>query len=168
MTSKDKLVWESYTRGVAPVRSAKPKPRLAKAVPEKAVVRANAATEPPKLPKLNATSQLTKDVFIALERKREKSLRQGDVEIDGKLDLHGMTQVEAFAALADFMRKKVKAGKRHLLIITGKGRGGAGVLRRSLEAWLGQLPEASAVLALRPAALKHGGDGAFYVLLRKK
>ena len=113
-------------------------------------------------------SQLEKNILNPLERKREKSLRQGEVEIDAKLDLHGMTQVEAFAALADFMQKKVKAGKRHLLIITGKGRGGAGVLRGNLENWLGQLPEAKTILALRTAAPKHGGDGAFYVLLRKK
>jgi DNA-nicking Smr family endonuclease len=105
---------------------------------------------------------------VILERKREKSIRQGDIEIDAKLDLHGMTQAEAFAALGAFMHKAVKAGKRHLLIITGKGRGGTGVLRNNLNHWLDRIEQANAILALRPASLKHGGDGAFYVIMRKK
>ncbi len=168
MTIKDKHVWETYTREVAPVPKTRRKVSSVKAVSEKSAARVLAEKEVPRLSKINAPKPLAGDVFNALERKREKSLRQGSVEIDAKLDLHGMTQVEAFAALTDFMRKKVKAGKRHLLIITGKGRGGDGVLRRNFESWLGQLPEAPAILALRPAAPKHGGEGAFYVVMRRK
>ena len=103
----------------------------------------------------------------SLERNREKALRQGDVEIEARLDLHGMTQAEAFDALTTFMHRQVAAGKRHLLIITGKGKDGMGVLRQNLGGWLRQLPEASAILAVRPAAPKHGGEGAVYVLLRR-
>ncbi len=103
----------------------------------------------------------------SLERNREKALRQGDVEIEARLDLHGMTQAEAFDALTVFMHREVAAGKRHLLIITGKGKDGMGVLRQNLGGWLRQLPEASAILAIRPAAPKHGGEGAVYVLLRR-
>jgi DNA-nicking Smr family endonuclease len=168
MTIKDQQVWELYTSKVKAVPARSRKPQAAKAVPEKTVARQAAEKEPPQLPKLNAATQPASGLFDPLERKREKALRQGEVEFDAKLDLHGMTQAEAFAALADFMRKKTKAGKRHLLIVTGKGRGGTGVLRQSLENWLRQLPEAKTILALRPAAPKHGGDGAFYVLLRKK
>ena len=163
---KDADIWENYTRGVIPAAKKKRKTVALKAPPEKAAARKAAETVPTQLPKVNARSVL--DVQNALERKREKSLRQGSIEIDAKLDLHGMTQVEAFEMLARFMRAKVKAGRRHLLIITGKGPGGAGVLRGNLRGWLGQLPEAENILALRPAALKHGGDGAFYVILRKK
>ena len=167
MTTKDKHVWETYTREVVPVPKARRKMSSVKAVSEKSAARVSAEKEAPRLPTIDALKPLAADIFNALERKREKSLRQGSVEIDAKLDLHGMTQVEAFSALTAFMRKKAKAGKRHLLIITGKGRGGDGVLRRNLESWLGQLPEASAILALRPAAPKHGGEGAFYVVMRR-
>ena len=78
-----------------------------------------------------------------------------------------LTQSEAFEALARFLHRKVKAGKKILLIVTGKGRGDAGVLKTQLPFWLTQLPEAAQILALRPAAIKHGGSGAFYVLLRR-
>jgi DNA-nicking Smr family endonuclease len=158
-------VWESYKRGITPAKK-KTKIVAAKATPEKSAAKKSAESGPPELPKLSMESLLPAQG--ALERKREKSLRQGSLVIDARLDLHGMTQVEAFEALAAFMQAKTKTGKRHLLIITGKGPAGAGVLRNNLEKWLGQLPEAKMILALRPAALKHGGSGAFYVILRKK
>lgn len=160
--------WECYTREVKPIRKKRFKPRATVNMIDKAEARAAASTEPVKLTKIGVSRSLDKDVFKSLERNREKFLRQGDIRIDAKLDLHGMTQVEAFEALADFMRKKTKAGKRTFLIITGKGRDGKGVLRRNLEVWLGQLPEACSVLALRSAAPKHGGEGAFYVVMRKR
>lgn len=166
MTIKDKKIWETYTRTVKAAPSGKRKPLVAKTSSEKAAAREAAAKETLQLPKRNASSYPAAN--NALERKREKSLRRGEIEIDARLDLHGMTQNEAFGALADFMRKKTKSGKRHLLIITGKGSGGAGVLRQNLENWLCQLPESPAILAIRSAAAKHGGTGAFYVLLRKR
>jgi DNA-nicking Smr family endonuclease len=153
---------------IEPMKKKRLKPHTAKNAVEKTAIQVNAEKEPLKRPMINASKPLAEDVHRSLERKREKSLRQGNVEIEAKLDLHGLTQTEAFEALADFMHGKVKAGKRHLLIITGKGRRGAGVLRNNLENWLAQLPEAKLILALRPAASKHGGEGAFYVVLRKK
>lgn len=170
MTNKDKQIWTDYARGVSPVRTKKkrpaPAPRPSHAHNDKHPSRVNAEKAPPQPPRLHAAVE--KDLkAAALDRKREKALRQGDIAIDGKIDLHGMTQTQAFAALGSFLRRKVKTGKRCLLVVTGKGRGGDGVLKRSLESWLNQLPEASAVLALRPAAPQHGGDGAFYVILRK-
>ena len=137
MTIKDKQIWEIYTRDV---KAAPRKPRktsTAKAAAEKTAAREAAEKMPLRLPKLNSENQSETSIFHTLERKREKSLRQGEIEIDAELDLHGMTQAEAFAALADFMRKKVEAGKRHLLIVTGKGRSGEGVLRGNLKNWLG-------------------------------
>ena len=160
--------WECYTREIKPIRKKRLKPRATPNAADKAAAQTAASTEPVKLAKIGVSCSLNKEVFKPLERNREKSLRQGDIDIDARLDLHGMTQVEAFEALANFMRKKTKAGKRSYLIITGKGCGGEGVLRRNLENWLGQLPESHSVLALRPAAPKHGGDGAFYVVMRKR
>lgn len=102
-----------------------------------------------------------------LDRNIERRLRQGETPIDARIDLHGMRQNEARQALDDFITRQAKAGRRCLLVITGKGRGGEGVLRASLDSWLAASSEAARILALRPAALKHGGAGAFYVLLRR-
>ncbi len=105
---------------------------------------------------------------IQFDRRVEKQLRQGSIEIDARLDLHGMVQTEAYAALARFVAAQVKAGRRNILIITGKGRLGQSVLRNNLPGWLQSLPAAGAMLALRTAAPKHGGDGAFYLILRRQ
>ncbi|HUY68235.1 MAG TPA: Smr/MutS family protein [Alphaproteobacteria bacterium] len=103
-----------------------------------------------------------------LDKSLERRLRAGDVAIGARLDLHGMTQREAHCALEDFLERQVAAGKRVLLVITGKGRMGGGVLRARLAGWLAASPCATHIRGVRSAAPKHGGAGAFYVLLGKR
>src|ERR1019366_4885255 len=88
--------------------------------------------------------------------------------IDARLDLHGLTQSEAHAALLRFLRSAGARDARLVLVITGKGRGGEpGVLRRQVPQWLG-LPEfRSLVLGFEDAHVTHGGEGALYVRLRR-
>lgn len=104
---------------------------------------------------------------LGFDRSTETKLRKGRLEIEGRIDLHGMTQGEAHAALGRFIRAAVQAERRTLLVITGKGRLGGGVLRRSLPLWLEDSAYGRDVLAITPAAPKDGGDGAFYIRLRK-
>ena len=92
----------------------------------------------------------------------------------GAVDLHGRTQDEAHAALLGFLRGAQQDGLRFVLVITGKGRLGAGeastargVLKRVVPQWL-RLPEfRSYVLSVEDAHLVHGGSGALYVRLRR-
>lgn len=105
---------------------------------------------------------------ISFDRRTERKFRKGDVEIDGKLDLHGMTQIQAHSSLARFIERHAGGGSRMLLVITGKGKSGKSVLRSNLPRWCTEAPLSKLILALRPAAIKHGGDGAFYLTLRKK
>jgi DNA-nicking Smr family endonuclease len=163
VTNKDKEIWENYVRTLKAVKG-KRKVAVAKSTADKKAARKNAAMEPLKIEKISTGATLRD---VGLERRREKSLRDGDIEIDAKLDLHGMTQVEAFATLAGFMKRVTKSGKRNLLIITGKGPGGKGVLRENLRGWLAQIPEGVRILVVRAASAKHGGDGAFYVLMKR-
>ena len=80
-----------------------------------------------------------------------------------------MTQGEAHAALAAFMKEAAARGVRNLLIITGKGRDdNEGVLRMQLKIWLDALPQAALIRDIRQAAPRHGGAGAFYVMLKRK
>lgn len=102
------------------------------------------------------------------ERSGEKRVRRGRVEIDGKIDLHGMTQVEARAALARFLGRLAAKDGRCGLVITGKGRaGGEGVLRRRLPEWLAEPDLAALSTGYAPAHVRHGGDGAWYVFVRR-
>ena len=80
-----------------------------------------------------------------------------------------MTQDEAHSQLHRFLIQARARDCRHVLVITGKGRSPAseGVLRRMLPIWLSREPFAALVSGVRPAARGHGGDGAFYVRLRK-
>jgi DNA-nicking Smr family endonuclease len=97
-------------------------------------------------------------------------VKRGKIDVDGRIDLHGMDQRAAFATLLGFVETSSRAGRRALLVITGKGPAaqGGGVLRRNVPGWLMASPLASRILAIEPAHLRHGGEGAFYVLLRRR
>ena len=108
-----------------------------------------------------------------------KSIRHGRLTIDARIDLHGMTQTSAHETLVRFLQRSAAQRHRCVLVITGKGgrraededpyaNFGAGVLRVQLPRWL-EAPElAPLVISSGPAAPQHGGDGARYVLLRRK
>lgn len=163
MTSDD--VWQNYAKGVKKFKKTKTVAIL-KPVDIKPLHKVKIKTPLPT--KFYQDSQKHDFKNILLDRRVEKKIRSGEFSVDAKIDLHGMTQAEAFDALAQFMAIQVKIGRRNLLVITGKGKGMKGILRTNLPHWLESLPESSQILTLRPAALKHGGDGAFYVLLKKK
>lgn len=96
-------------------------------------------------------------------------LAKGRLPIEGKVDLHGMTQSEAHALLLSFLHRAYAGGRRHVLVVTGKGSslGSEGVLRRAVPAWLSTPPFRALVSGHEPAARHHGGAGALYVRLRR-
>ncbi len=113
------------------------------------------------------------------DRHDAKAIRRGRIAIAARVDLHGMTQERAHVTLTRFLKKCAAEGSRCVLVITGKGgkpseadnpyaQFGAGVLRTALPHWL-EAPElAPLVIASAPAAPRDGGDGARYVLLRRR
>lgn len=98
-----------------------------------------------------------------IEGHQEVHLRRGRHEPEARLDLHGMSHDIAYGAAVRFLYRAQSEGKRLVLIITGKG----GVLRARLPFWLGQPELESLIAGLREAHIRHGGAGAFYVLLRR-
>lgn len=106
----------------------------------------------------------------------QRKVRRGKLEIDGRIDLHGMSQAEAERALTRFLAAVAARGGRCALVVTGKGRLAdphddfltppAGVIRRRLPEWLAAPHVRPLVAGFAPAHPKHGGAGAFYVLLR--
>ncbi|MEM1105326.1 MAG: Smr/MutS family protein [Pseudomonadota bacterium] len=102
------------------------------------------------------------------EINRARRVQRGQVDISARIDLHGMTQAEADRRLPQFVAAQRGQGARCILIITGKGRGGQGVLRRNFLAWLSQPSARAHVSAYAPAHARHGGGGAFYVFLRRR
>lgn len=104
----------------------------------------------------------------ALDGANAGRLRRGEIPIEATLDLHGMTYANAEAALRRFLSSHYVRGSRCLLIITGKGTKGEGILKQSLPGWLASDDLRPMLLAVTPARPKHGGSGAFYILLKRK
>jgi DNA-nicking Smr family endonuclease len=158
-TEAERSLWSAAMRDVRRLRT---EPAT---VPPPVPGNANAAPAAPEPAPAPAKRRSPGDVDRAtLER-----LKRGRVTIEARIDLHGMTQGQAFSALLGFVDSSARAGRRAILIITGKGAvsEGGGVLRRNVPSWLAASPLAGRILTIAPAHLRHGGDGALYVLLRK-
>ena len=94
-------------------------------------------------------------------------LRRGQFAVDGEIDLHGLTAVEARSALRDFIAEALARKLTCVRVIHGKGRrsGPRGpVLKNVVNQWL---QRTEPVLAFGSARAVDGGSGAIYVLLRK-
>jgi DNA-nicking Smr family endonuclease len=120
-----------------------------------------------------------------IDAQQARRIRNGRDGIDARIDLHGMRQSEAHSALRVFLHRSVAKGHRIVLVITGKGgtrRGDGddafgtfvhegppdrGVLRRNVPLWLSEPDLRAIVVGHMPAHIRHGGDGAFYVQLRR-
>ena len=102
-----------------------------------------------------------------LSKKNIRDFNKGNVFIEKKLDLHGFNQVDAKNLLEDFINQSIENGKRLILIITGKGKEGEGVIKNNIISWLNNKSLRNKILAVNHASKKHGGSGAIYILLRK-
>ncbi|MFY0693171.1 MAG: Smr/MutS family protein [Paracoccaceae bacterium] len=113
---------------------------------------------------------------VQMDAKSFAKMKRGKIDPEGRIDLHGMTLSEAHPALLGFILNSHAAGKRLVLVITGKGKSKPGdgpiparigVLKHQVPQWLQQQPLKSVVLQVSQANLKHGGAGAYYVYLRR-
>ncbi len=118
----------------------------------------------------NNTKELPKlklGEMSVLSKKNIRDFNKGNVFIEKKLDLHGFNQVDAKNLLEDFINQSIENGKRLILIITGKGKEGEGVIKNNIISWLNNKSLRNKILAVNHASKKHGGSGAIYILLRK-
>lgn len=106
-----------------------------------------------------------------LDRRTAERLRKGARVPDARIDLHGMTAERAHRACLRFLAEAERRGDRVVLVITGKGgRGGdgRGLLRDSLPGWLRASPLGHSIIGIYQAHRRHGGEGAFYVYLKRR
>ena len=109
----------------------------------------------------------------AIDKKKLRNLKRGKIRPEAILDLHGLRRKEAHIRVLNFIESSIKAKLRFVIIITGKGNrfsnlGEVGVLKKELPQWISQSAQSNNILAVFPAALNHGGSGAYYVYIRKK
>ena len=112
-----------------------------------------------------------------MDRRNFNRLQKGQMPIDARLDLHGMTVEQAKLRLKSFLLNAHARGDRVILVITGKGlrsgfdefnRPNRGVIREGLPQWVKDKALAPMIVQITPAHRQHGGDGAFYLYLRRK
>jgi DNA-nicking Smr family endonuclease len=174
-TSEDEALWRAVTASVQPLGGVKrpgPAKRRKKieaagteaSKPGKRTARAPVVLPPPVTMKSKAHPELTHGAAPGVDRRTAMKLHRGQMPIQGRLDLHGRTQDDAYRALTSFIDGARDAGRRSVLVITGKGQG---VLKNAVPRWLNQPPLRAHVLSFGYAQQKDGGAGALYVLLRK-
>lgn len=189
LSEEERALWEHAARDLKPLKSAKgrvlsaegnsaepvpPRTREGKqAKPERTAPR---APVPPPKPDKRAS---VPPPLTTLDRRTARR-----IEVEARIDLHGMRQAEAHTALRRFLMQSHASGRRWVLVITGKGtalRRGAdadedigyrsaerGVLRRNVPHWLAEPDLRSIVVGFSSAAIRHGGEGALYVQLRRR
>lgn len=113
-------------------------------------------------------AQKLRDAVEGIEPNRRHRIVKEREEIGGRIDLHGLTQDRARAALEAFLARAWDEGWRAVLVITGKGVQGDGVLRRRTPDWLGAPHLSHIVAGVSEAHRRHGGEGAIYVALKRK
>ncbi|MFN3230660.1 MAG: Smr/MutS family protein [Alphaproteobacteria bacterium] len=175
---EDEALWRAITRDVTPLGD---RPRADfKPVPKRPLPdqRLEPRFDPDMMPPPTAGSAAPA-ALTQLDGSRARRLQRGQLPVEGRIDLHGMTQDRAYRALMSFIPRAQAEGKRVVLVITGKG--GApkadpdnmfrdertGVLRSLVPQWLTEGENAACVVAWHPAHKRHGGDGALYVVLRR-
>ena len=127
-------------------------------------------TEPPDAP---PSAPLDPASATGLDRATADKLRRGKLEPDARLDLHGLTLAEAERALARFLERAQATGCKVALVITGKGlrqqdgRMTEGRIRAEFPHWLNRPENRGRIYGVRTAHVRHGGGGAFYVMVRK-
>ena len=128
----------------------------------------SAGMQPPPQPK--PTPRLEVGNLAGVDRRTADRLRRGQMTLDARLDLHGMTRAAAQDMLSGFIARSAGRGDRCVLVITGKGRNGgeAGVLRREVPHWLNLPHLRPKIVAVTQAQQRHGGGGALYILLKRQ
>jgi DNA-nicking Smr family endonuclease len=101
-----------------------------------------------------------------IEPNRLRRLDRGREAMSARLDLHGCGEAEAYDRLTAFILGAHAAGGRAVLVITGKGSRGEGLLRRRVPQWLAEPPLREVVAGLAEAHRRQGGAGALYVALK--
>lgn len=102
-----------------------------------------------------------------IEPRRRRRISRSREPIGARLDLHGMDQTKAQSAVFQFIRRAHEGGMRAVLIITGKGTLGDGILRRRTPEWLSDPAIRPLIAGFSFADRHHGGEGALYVALKR-
>ena len=191
LTQDDRAIWDRVARTVSRRGPPRPAPLAAPAAPPMPPrpaapgadapapfrIGQKAATRAAPGPSVPALQVGPSPAPPAVDKRTHRAMSRGKLFPEARLDLHGLTLSEAEPALRQFVLASHAAGRRLVLVITGKG-GRAreewpipvapGALKRQVPVWLHRPPLAAAVQQVSTAHRRHGGEGALYVYLRRR
>nr|WP_137676750.1 Smr/MutS family protein [Parerythrobacter lutipelagi] len=106
----------------------------------------------------------------------DRKLKAGQVDPDFSLDMHGHTLDAAYHRLDSGLFQAKAMGARLVLLVTGKSRpveaadrgDRRGAIRAKVLDWLAAGPHGSDIAAIRRAHRRHGGEGALYLVLKRR
>lgn len=170
--TKDAELWEKVKATVKPIRANRADLFAQPPAKQEVVLQTDQKSRPTRKIRPQATSHeppITLNlapITKQMEPSIAKKIAKGRIAFDGRIDLHGMTQVQAHNNLLRFVEYSYRHGRRTILVITGKGSGGEGVLRQAVPQWMATQEFRSYISGIQQAHISHGGSGAFYVRLR--
>lgn len=175
LSPDDKQIWTVVTDTVSPRKHGKA-PRVAEAGPAgEPVPRSGVAKigRPAAKPLSSAASPIAavakpRPAPEALEPRRQRRLARERDPIEATFDLHGYGRFDAEDRLRAFLGGSQARGLKAVLVITGQGRRGGGVIRASIQEWLQSPALRGVVSGFAAAHRRHGGDGAIYITLKQK
>jgi DNA-nicking Smr family endonuclease len=165
---EDRILWNRVAGSVTPLPG-RAIPEAPVTVPEKAATAKKEGSAGSAPTAAAATRPASPAKPGGIDRITRRKLAKGRLPIEGKVDLHGLTQREAHDLLLSFLSRARADGRRHVLVVTGKGAslGSEGVLRRAVPQWLTTAAFRGLVSGFEDAGRGHGGSGALYVRLRR-
>jgi DNA-nicking Smr family endonuclease len=179
LSDEERALWAGFARSIAPLRQPRGPAKASEAdLISSTAIAVSDRARAPSVAKPRPVSAPEAGAPALLGRRLKARVARGRDPIDARIDLHGMTQTQAHAALLSFLHRAQAHGARTALIVTGKGSGKAGagasndaiergVLKRQVPMWLA-LPEFRPfIVAFDDAHVGHGGHGALYVRLRR-
>jgi len=106
----------------------------------------------------------------------DRTLARGKAQPDFTLDLHGLALDAAHARLGSGLTQAKAMGARLVLVVTGKPRPveaadrgeRRGAIRAKILDWLAAGAHGADIAAIRKAHPRHGGEGALYIVLRRR
>jgi len=176
LSEEESEAWEKLAATVTPMHPAiaRPKPEAAKPPPPKQPKLRKQQTAKPGPAPLSA--QPTPSPQGNLDSHWDRRLKSGALQPDLTLDLHGYNLDAAYDRLMGGIAQARALGMRTILLVTGKSRPVAaadrgasrGVIRAKVLDWLAASSHHTAIAAVRRAHQRHGGDGALYIVLKRR
>lgn len=181
LTTEEQTAWAKLAQSVTPMEGRK-HPGLPSA--ERVQAPVNKPSRPPAVKTKKSAPGSSKPATMRsrpafsseLDSHWNRKLKNGQIAPDYTLDLHGHSLDGAYHRIMTGIDQARAMEARLVLVIAGRERPvdpadratKRGAIRAKLLDWLAASHHADAVAAVRKAHIRHGGEGALYLVLKRR